>query len=70
MYVREEAGWEVVGRLPKGDWQISRDGQAVETDGDGRFSFKANDLHQTGFEFVGTEVIEIPSAEELLLSGH
>ncbi|MEZ0324773.1 MAG: hypothetical protein ACAH95_02615 [Fimbriimonas sp.] len=71
MYVREQDGWEVIGRLPNGDWRIERSGEEIETDNTGRFSFKANDLEHTGFEFVGgSQVIEIPSAEELLLSGN
>jgi hypothetical protein len=57
--------------LPKGDWKVERAGDELPVDESGRFSFRADNLAHTGFEFMsGGEVIEIPSAEELLLSGH
>jgi hypothetical protein len=70
MFVREDDGWEVIGKVPSNDWQVERNGIILETDESGRFSFKSANLNETAFEMVrGTETVEIPSAEELLLSG-
>ena len=64
MYVRTPKGWDVTGQAPEG-YTVERLGRRIGTDKDGRFTFQAKSLADTGLILrdAATEV-HVPSADE------
>lgn len=70
MYSRGDKGWEVMGKAPSAHWSLEGPPHEVEIDEDGRFSFTAQSLSQTGFSLIGPgRELVVASAEEMLSSG-
>jgi len=70
MYSRSGEGWEVMGRAPASYWSVRVNETDLPIEEDGRFSFHAAKLSETGLTLAGPEgELFIPSAEELLSSG-
>lgn len=62
-YRREGRSWTVMGTAPEGDWSGETSSGSFAVSTDGRFSFRAATLPQTGFRLNSTEgAIEIPPA--------
>lgn len=71
MYSRAGNGWEVMGKAPSSGWSVEAGRHLVSIGVEGRFSFHADKLADTGFTLSGAEgEFYIPSAEELLSGGH
>jgi hypothetical protein len=63
MYARDPKGWEVTGQAPAG-CQVTRRGKTLPTDPEGRFSFRARKLEETGLTLVENDLeIELPAAD-------
>jgi hypothetical protein len=70
MYSHLGDGWEVLGRVPSGEWTVAAPESQVHMDAGGRFVLRAPDLGKTGFSLIGPErELVVPSAEEMLSSG-
>lgn len=70
MVVRNEQGWDIVGKLPEREWRIERDGVEVPLDADQRFSVEISDLSDSAFSISSNDMIfDVPSLEDLLRDG-
>lgn len=62
-YRREGRAWSVIGTAPEGDWSGETASGQFDVSPNGRFSFKAATLPQTGFRLEGSDgTIEVPPA--------
>ncbi|MBX7134512.1 MAG: hypothetical protein K1X67_17720 [Fimbriimonadaceae bacterium] len=69
MVSKVDRGWEVMTRIPEQWLATTLDGD-VQSDAEGRFSFVAPDLDQTGFILRRGDVeVQIPSAREAMPGG-
>ena len=67
MYSKVDAGWEVMGKAPSGDWQAENEASLIEVDQQGRFHFVIGSLDQTAFTIRGDgRVCDIPSVSEAI----
>jgi hypothetical protein len=62
MYLKTEAGWDVVSQVPEMDWNVLHHDNELTTDPEGRFQFETATLEDSQFRLKGSEVtFEIPS---------
>lgn len=62
-YRRDGRSWTVIGTAPEGDWSGDTSSGSFDVSPDGRFSFRAATLPQTGFRLTGQEgAIDVPPA--------
>ena len=70
MYSKEADGWVVMGRAPSNDWTMIHGSEQVPCEPDGRFSFRAPSLSDTGFALMSTSAqLIVPPIEDLLENG-
>jgi hypothetical protein len=61
-FERNSMGWNVMGKLPDGFWEILADNTHVESDSDGRFELQLNDISNVVWRMRTVSVeIELPS---------
>ena len=67
MYSKVDQGWEVMGRMPAGEWRVETESSPVDSDEHGRFHFLVGSLDKSAFSLIGeNEVCEIPNANEAI----
>ncbi|AIE84744.1 anti-sigma factor family protein [Fimbriimonas ginsengisoli] len=65
MATRSEAGWQLMGRLPEGEWSIDAEVPAV-VDANG-FRFTVGALEESGFNLIGPDqILVVPAMSQLL----
>lgn len=70
LYEATEHGWETLAQAPSPDWHVERAGKPIEVDAQGRFSFNAQELADTGFELIREEKrLIVPSGLEAVNRG-